>query len=260
MTIKRNVVNQVTKQCPYCKGELRIDPAWIGQKLECPYCNQKFILNDSASEPGKAHSAPSGQFVPDERTSAVTCEGEQAVGTKSNFSNPRRLSIVALSIASVSLIMSLITLVVFLTSGSPSSGGPSKSTGGPKSRRIVIPKECKLVPSDSMNPNLLLQTMSSKGAVFRATVETSSFYPTSEGYYESHHWSACVRFYVTDEWKVTDVRCTAFAKKDSEVGRKLLKVFEKGEYSPCLIHLERGAGYRDYGYCDIVDIEAVNVE
>ena len=255
------MLNQVTKQCPYCKSELRIDTAWIGQKLECPYCNQKFILSDGSSEPDEAPSATSVQFASDERTSTTTYAGDPAVGKKSIPANTRRLSIVALSIASVSLIMSLITLVVFLTSRVPSkSPSEPKNQSEQNTQQLVMPKGCKLVPSDSMNPKFLLQTMSSKGAVFRAKVETSSYYPY-RWYEESSYWSACVWFYVTDRWKSAGMNCTAYAEKNSEVGRKLVKVFEKGRDNRCLIHIKPGFKDNICGQCyEIVDIEDVSRE
>ena len=46
---------RMTTKCPKCSNTIEIESEWVGKKVECPYCQAKFIITNNG-EPSVANS------------------------------------------------------------------------------------------------------------------------------------------------------------------------------------------------------------
>ena len=38
----------ITIKCPKCSNVIEVDSEWLGQRAQCPYCQEKFIIEDTS--------------------------------------------------------------------------------------------------------------------------------------------------------------------------------------------------------------------
>ena len=115
------MANQIDIECPYCKGEITIDPEWIGQEGQCPYCNQEFVLSEPESHQNELSYDDPVQSDSDERIT-TTLKRDKVAGRNSFHGNLGMRKLLLFGIAGVSLIVSLIVLGFVFGGGSKDSG------------------------------------------------------------------------------------------------------------------------------------------
>lgn len=266
--------NKVMK-CPFCSGEIEIETEWLGSEGECPYCGKTIVLGDKA---------PERKSTVDVRKSSkaevsVKKDVMRSMATTTNWTG-----MAAIVVSSLSLIFSVAAFVVAMKSeglsrNSVTSQEADKAVPAAKNesaaqtntdnrktarKRIIdktyrakVPRGSKLKPT--IAPSLFNAEKPSEGAVFFAVVGLTGHMPYRLSRYDYRGVDVWGFLDCDGEWKFSEFM-NAYAKKDSDVGERLLQFLKDGKRRTCFVYLKPAFYTSDQKYYELVDFEEIDAE
>ena len=273
------MANQVVK-CPFCSGDIEIETEWLelGLKGECPHCGKKFVLGEKAPEHKRTMVVRESSIA----EVSVKNDVKRSTGTTTN-----RTGIAAIVVSSLALIFSVAAFVVAMKSeglsrSSVKSQEADKAVPAVKNEsaaqtstdkrktsrkrivdrtfRVKVPRGSKLKPT--IAPSLFNAEKPSEGAVFFAVVGIGDHGPIGvNSRYASSFRGVNVWGFLDDNgvWKFSEIM-NGYARKDSDVGKRLLQFLKDGKRHTCFLHLKPAFYTKESNDYELVDFEEIDAE
>ena len=107
--------------CPYCGGELEIDPEWVGRKAQCSYCQRAFIISFAPKSTSGDAGVPTSREVLSPESDNCDSGGDpntddpgsSSIGSTGGARRERRFPVWKLVVASIVAVILLNAVIVW---------------------------------------------------------------------------------------------------------------------------------------------------